>query len=141
MNPKRLIIAIIVAYITTFATDILIHGVWLQPVYKATMNLWRTEAEMQSHTGCLMAGQFLAATMFVLIWARGFAAGARPLCAVRYGLCMGVFLQSFTLIDYAVAPLTAEIAWKWFVSGVLQSIVLGLVTFAVYKPLAPDAAK
>lgn len=31
---------------------------------------------------------------------------------------------------------TLEILWKWGVSGVLQGMILGLITFFVYKPAA-----
>ena len=137
MNTKRLLPAIL----TVWLTDFLIHGFWMAPVYKATMSLWRPEAEMQARFGWLLAGQFLAAAMFVMIWARGFADRACLRCAVMYGLCMGAFSQSYTLISYAVSPFTIEIVWKWFVSGVLQGAVVGLVTFFVYKPAPPVAAK
>ena len=141
MNTKSLLITIVVAFITVFATDFLIHGLWLAPVYKATAHLWRPEAEMQSHMGWLSAGQLLAAVTFVLIWAKGFAQTACIKCAVIYGLCMGLFSQATTLISYAVSPLTLEIVWKWFVSGVLQGVVVGIVVFLVYKPAAVVADK
>ena len=134
MNPKRLLLAIVAAFGTIFVTDILIHGVWLEPVYKATMNLWRPDDEMKAHMGWRCAGQLLAAVTFVLIWAKGFAATGCRKCAVIYGLCMGLFSQANTLISYAVQPLTTEIVWKWMVSGVLQGVVLGLVVSLVYKP-------
>ena len=54
MNIQRLILAIVVAFIFIFATDFLIHAVWLGPDYKATTQLWRPETEMHTHTfpGC-----------------------------------------------------------------------------------------
>ena len=141
MNPKRLLLAIIAAFAAIFFTDFLIHGLWMQPVYKATMHLWRTDEEIQAHMGWLCAGQLLAAVTFVLIWAKGFAATGCRKCAVMYGLCMGLFSQANTLISYAVQPLTLEIVWKWMLSGVLQGIVVGLVVQSVYKPAAHGAVK
>jgi hypothetical protein len=141
MNPQRLLLAILAAFLTLFATDFVIHGIWLAPVYKATASLWRPEGEMNSHMGWLSAGQLLAAITFTMIWARGFAATARYQCAVIYGLCMALFSQANTLISYAVQPLTAEIVWKWIVAGVVQGVILGLVIHSVYKPLAVEAEK
>ena len=141
MNPKRLLLAIIAAFAAIFFTDFLIHGLWMQPVYKATMHLWRTDEEMQAHMGWLCAGQLVATVTFVLIWAKGFAATGCRKCAVMYGLCMGLFSQANTLISYAVQPLTLEIVWKWMLSGVLQGIVVGLVVQSVYKPAAHGAVK
>ena len=141
MNPKRLLLAIIAAFAAIFFTDFLIHGLWMQTVYKATMHLWRSDEEMQAHMGWLCAGQLLAAGTFVLIWAKGFAATGCRKCAVMYGLCMGLFSQANTLISYAVQPLTLEIVWKWTLSGVLQGIVVGLVVQSVYKLAAHGAVK
>jgi hypothetical protein len=134
MNTKRLLLAILATFFTIFATDFLIHGVWMSPIYKANMTLWRSDDEMQTRMGWLIAGQLLAAVTFVLIWAKGFAQAATMKGAVIYGLLMGLLGQSYTFITYAVQPKTQEIVWKWFISGVLQGVVVGIVTFLVYKP-------
>ncbi len=139
MNPKRLVLAIVVAFLGIWITDFLIHGVWLQDTYKATASLWRPEAEMLSHVGWLLLGQFLMAVAFVTLWAKGFADGARLRCACLYGLFMGVFSQAATLITYAVQPLPADIAVKWFASGVAQGVLIGVIVFFVYKPKPAEA--
>ena len=115
-------------------TDFLIHGVWLQSTYKETMSLWRSEAEMQAHMGWLMLGQFLAASTFVVLWAKGFAESASIRCACLYGLFMSLFGQAATLVTYAVQPFPASLAVKWFLAGVVQGVLLGLLVFLVYKP-------
>jgi hypothetical protein len=138
MNPKRLVLAIVAVFVGVFATDFLIHGVWLQNRYKETMNLWRPETEMQAHMGWLMLGQFLFAAPFVLLWAQGFAATARIGCACLYGMFMGLFSQTATLVTFAVQPLPSDIAVKWFVPGIAQGVLMGLLVFFVYKPKQPS---
>ena len=140
MNPKRLVLAIVAVFVGVWVTDFLIHGVWLQNTYKETMSLWRPEAEMKSHFGWLMLGQFLAAATFVVLWAKGFAATACIRCACLYGLFMGLFSQANTLITYAVQPLPPDIAVKWFMAGVAQGVLMGVLVFFVYKP-KPDDGK
>ena len=54
MNTKRLILAIVVAFVVLWVTDFLIHGVWMTSDYRATQQLWRTDAEMQSHMGWML---------------------------------------------------------------------------------------
>jgi len=39
MNTKRLILAIVVAFVVLWVTDFLIHGVWMTPDYWATEQL------------------------------------------------------------------------------------------------------
>jgi hypothetical protein len=139
MNPKRLVIAIIAVFVGFFITDFLIHGVWLQSRYRETMNLWRPETEMQAHMGWLMLGQFLFATTFVVLWAQGFAATTRIGCAGLYGLFMGLFSQAATIVSYAVQPLPADIVVKWFLSGIAQGMLMGVIVFFAYKPKTGDA--
>ena len=139
MNPKRLVFAIIAVFAGVWITDFLIHGVWLQSAYHETMNLWRPEAEMQSHMGWLMLGQFLAAATFVVIWVQGFAGKGCLGCACLFGVFMALFSQAATLITYAVQPLPASIAVKWFGAGVAQGVVMGVIAFFVYRPKTAES--
>jgi len=70
MNIKRLILAIVVAFIVLWVTDFLIHGVWMTPDYRATQQLWRTDAEMTSRMGWMLCGQLLFVITFVIVWAK-----------------------------------------------------------------------
>ena len=139
MNPKRLVLAIVVVFVGLFASDFLIHGVWLQSAYKETMNLWRTEAEMQTHMGWLMLGQFLAAATFSVLWAQGFARTGCFGCALLFGVFMGLFREANTLVSYAVQPLPASLAVKWFIPGVAQGVLMGVLAYVTYKPKPAEA--
>src|SRR5689334_5614660 len=99
MNIKRLIICIIAVFVAVSVTDILIHGIWLSPVYGATKHLWRPEDEMGS--GKFMAwlhlGHLLVAATVSVLWAAGFAEKATMSCAIKYGLTLGLLMQAHTL--------------------------------------------
>lgn len=139
MNIKRLILAILAAFVFIFLSDVLVHGVWLEPSYKATASLWRTEAEMNARMPWMFGGQLLAAATFVVLWAVGFAPRARLSCAVKYGLFMGLFNQANTLIGYVVSPMPGLLAAQWFAAAVVQATLLGVLTFFIYKPAPPGA--
>src|SRR5947199_4556675 len=64
MNPKRLILAIVVAFVVLWVTDFLIHGVWMVPDYRGTQQLWRTDAAMGSRMGWMLGAQLLFAITF-----------------------------------------------------------------------------
>ena len=134
MSTRRLILAIVVVFVGVWLTNFLIHGLWLQSTYKETMNLWRTEDEMRTHMGWLMLGQLLFATIFAVIWSKGFPVTASLGGSCLYGLCMGLFSQASTLVDYAVQPLPSSLAVKWFVAGLAQGVFLGILIFFVGKP-------
>ena len=136
MNFKRLVSAILVGFVFISATDFLIHGLWLKSDYLATASLWRTQAEMGATMKWILVSEILYAVTFVTIWAKGFADRSPCLkCACMYGLFMGLFLQVSTCISYAVSPVPSGLVLKWFFSGLAQTVLLGIVTFFVYKPL------
>ncbi len=141
MNIKRLILTIVVAFVVLWVTDFLIHGVWMMPDYRATQQLWRTDAEMTSHMGWMLAAQLLFVITFVILWAKGFAERTSNIsCAVGYGLLMGLFSGVWALIMYVVIPMPGSIAAKWFFAGLAQTILLGLVTLWTYKSSVHAAA-
>ena len=141
MNPKRIIIAIIAGFIFIFMSDFLIHGLWLKSDYAATASLWRTEAEMTSRMPWMFGGELLGVVTFVMIYAGGFADRSKgPACGAIFGFFMGLFTQAYTLIMYVVSPMPLSLSVKWFVSGLIQAVLLGVITFLVYKPL-PSTAK
>lgn len=139
MNMKRLLLAIVAAFVLIFVTDSLIHGFWLRPDYEATKSLWRPEAEMETQFHWMLFAQFLCAATFVIIWAKGFA-GRDIATGVTFGLLMGLFQQIWAIINYVVLPMPGGLALKWFLSGLAQAVLLGIITALIYKPsqsLAP----
>jgi|ERR1043166_207140 hypothetical protein len=141
MNPKRFILAVIAVFIGVFAMEYLVHEVWLKSDYQATMSLWRPKEDMQKHFPFLLAGQALVSLMFVLIWAHADIKTLARGCA--FGLCMGLARESTTLITYFAQPIPSEIVVKWFISGLVEGVLMGAVVFLVYgsRPAsAPRAA-
>lgn len=137
MNIKRLILAIAAAFIFSFASDFLIHAIWLAPDYKATAEVWRSDPEMQSRFGWMVFAHLLGAVAFAVVWAKGAWRGGIG-AGATFGLWMGLFQQVVTLFMYVVMPLRGDIALKWFLAGLLQAILLGIIIAAIYKPRAQD---
>ena len=139
MNMKRLLLAIVVAFAIVFGTNFLIHGFWLNSDYEATKQLWRTESEMQSHFPWMLLAQLLSAVTFVIIWAKGFA-GRDIATGITFGLLMGMSQQVWAIMNHVVMPIPGALATKWFLAGVVQAILLGIVTALIYKPAQPASA-
>jgi hypothetical protein len=47
---------------------------------------------------------------------------------------MGLFSGVWAIILYVILPMPGAIACKWFFAGIVQCILLAIVTFYVYKP-------
>jgi hypothetical protein len=135
MNSKRFMLAVVAVFIATFVTDYLIHGLWLEGDYAKTIDLWRSDPEIMLNFSWTTGSQLLAAILIVGIWAMGFAEGASLQRACLFGVIVGLLRQTDTLTDYAVQPIPASLALKWFVSGIAQSVLLALIAYFTYKPM------
>lgn len=141
MNIKRLLLAIVAGYVVLFVTDMLIHEMWMRPDYEATQQLWRPKSEMGSYMGWMIGAQLLMVITFVILWAKGFAGRTNNImCAIGYGLLMGLFSGVWSIVLYVILPMPCAIACKWFFAGIAQCILLGIVTLYVYKPTTSIAA-
>src|SRR5688572_32819728 len=102
MNAKRLILAIIVVFISLFAMDFVIHGFIMQADYKATPTLWRSDEEMGKHFHWLLLYQFVCAFIFSVIWAKAFANWGTLSAAAVYGSMMGAFFHSGSFVTHEI---------------------------------------
>jgi predicted PurR-regulated permease PerM len=117
VNGKKLAILLISLVVYFFATDFLVHGVLMKSAYQATAPLWRTEAEIQTHMGSMMLGQFLVAIFTGLIFIHGYNGGG-IVEGVRFGILMAGFAIAPMFINYAVSPIPENIHWAWVGCGV-----------------------
>jgi hypothetical protein len=133
MNIPRLLLAIVAGFVIIFGTDFLIHGLWLMPDYNATKSIWRPQSEMDAHIAWMFLAQFLCAATFTLIWAMGFA-GRAVSTGILFGLVMGMFQQIWVLVDYVVLPMPGNLAVKWYFSGLVQAMLVGVAVAMIYRP-------
>jgi uncharacterized membrane protein len=101
--------------------------------YQATQQIWRPDPEMASRMAWMFGAQLLTVVAFVLLWTR-WANTAQLSCAVGFGFLMGIFSGVWAIVLYVILPMPPSIAVKWFVAGIVQCILLGIVAFFVYKP-------
>ncbi len=132
MNITRLLLAIVAGAIFIFASDAIVHSIWLLPDYTATKEIWRSDAEMTARLPWMLGAQLVCALAFTMVWALGFA-GRSLGTGVLFGFWMGVFQGVWALMNFVVLPMPGALASKWFVAGILQSILLGLIVAAIYR--------
>jgi hypothetical protein len=131
MDPKRILICIVVALIAITLTDFLIHEVWLKNIYAQDAGkLWRTEPNL----GLIHVGHLLVAIAFAMLWTRIRFGGAGIQCAVALGVFLGLFQAGGTVITAAVQPLPEGLMTKWIIAAMAQSILVSVLLFFVYKP-------
>lgn len=139
MNVKRLLLAMVAVYAVTYASDFLVHGLWLRADYQAAKPLWRPSEEMRTFQNWIILARVIAVVTFVLVWAIGFA-GRGIVTGMVFGLLMGMSQHVWAIINYVAMPVPGPLAAKWFVGGVVEGVVLGLVTALLYKPARSRSA-
>lgn len=131
MNIRRLILAALAVFVTFSALDLLIHGVILAGDYAAIGNVWR--ADMNEVMWMMYVASLVFSFVFAWLFARGYSAsGLRE--GLLFGLVMGIGMNIMaTLGSYTMYPLPGILCFKWFVFGMVEYCVAGIVVSLVYR--------
>lgn len=133
MNTKRFLLAALAAYVVYHVFGFLTHAVWLDPVYQELADVFRPKDQMDAMSWIFFVTGAVLTLMFCFIFTRGYEnRGIGE--GVRYGLYMGLFLMTVQAYDsYVIYPLPYHLILKWFVSGMVMFIVMGVVVSLIYK--------
>jgi hypothetical protein len=137
MNPKKLLIAFIAAFVFIFLFEFVLHAKLLHNAYLETSTLWRTEEGFSSHFPLLLLGQAIIAFFFTMIFASGFGGGGSG-AGVKFGIMFAFVGVGANLIQFAVQPLTTKILMAWSVGGLIEFAIVGAIVGTIYKP-SPSA--
>ncbi|MDP1835023.1 MAG: hypothetical protein Q8K75_03750 [Chlamydiales bacterium] len=127
MNMGRFATATVAIFIFVFLFDTLVHGILLIDAYYETPNLWRNEENMLLR----MCYQFALAAWIVFIYNQFYRAGMAN--ALMFGLCLGAFAGILTSTWYVWLPVSAKLAFGWFVSSVIEGLGAGLILGYIYR--------
>ena len=133
MNFKRFIIGGFVIFIIFQILDFLIHNILLMPLYASMSNIWRPD--MMSKMWIMYISSFIFSFIMMYLFIKGYE--ARGLMeGIRFGLIIG-FMTNGTgaFYQYAVYPITFNLALQWFIFGVLECAIVGAAAALIYKPL------
>ncbi len=136
MNVRRWGMAVLGAYSALAVTDWLIHSVWLGPTYQYTAAFWRPAEQMRDLIGFMVASQAALAVLLTFVYAKGYEAGKGTVAqGFRFGVLMGLLLFfPSNLMKFFVYPYPISLIFNWFLGGVVQTTITGLVIGYLYKP-------
>lgn len=128
---KRAILAVIAVFIAWSILDFLIHGIFLQPIYKSTPNLWRPMDEMKMPLMYFVTLMFT--TCFVAIY--GLLVGQKSLLSglkfgTLFGLATGI---SMGFGSYCYLPIPPTLAWSWFFGSWIEAVAAGAIVGAILR--------
>jgi hypothetical protein len=138
MKWKAFLLASLCVFVTVEILDYLIHSVILMPTYESLKHLWRPDMESKMWIVVLVA--LIWSVLFTLIFIKGYE-GRGWLEGVRFGLLIGLFWAiPMAYGSYAMYPIPYSLALQWFLYGLVESILAGIVVALVYGRLAGASA-
>jgi len=132
MNVKRYLAASLAVFAVSLLLGYVIHGVILKPTYDSIQGVWRPD--MASKMWIEWLNAFLVSFLFLYIFIKGYE-GRGIMEGVRFGLIMGLFLSiPVAYGTFMIIPIPYYLALEWFLYGTVQTMVLGAVAAAIYRP-------
>ena len=133
MNPKKLFLAFLAAFVFIFVFGFLWYGNLMHGIHNEMPALWRTEADFGSHFPWLILGHVVMAFFLTLLYAR-FVPGGGAGAGARLGIMVAFLYIGNNLVTFAVQPLTTKILGGWVVGNLLEFAIAGAIVGAIYKP-------
>ncbi len=129
---KKIWLGFIVAFITLSILEFLIHGVLLSSAYQSETVKALFRPDMMSKMWIYYVVYLFIAFFFTLVFSKGYE-GKGIGEGVRYGLYVGFMMATpMAYASYASYPIPYSLALQWFIYGMIEYIILGVVVAAVY---------
>ena len=129
---KKLWVGAIVAFIAMMVTNFIIHQVLLVGMYRSESMVHLMRPEGESMLWIHFVTSAIASFFFTLIFSKGYE-GKGIGEGVRYGSYVGILMSLPMAYDtYAEMPIPYALALQWFIYGVIQFVIMGVVVAMVF---------
>ncbi|HEV8538777.1 MAG TPA: hypothetical protein VGR15_07630 [Bacteroidota bacterium] len=138
---KKLWTAFVGVFIVMVLTNFVIHGVLLKATYlsEEMRMMVRPEAEGEANLWIHIVSAFITSFFFTLIFSKGYESKGLAE-GIRYGFFVGMLMSIPMAYDtYAAMPIPYHLALQWFLYGVIQYIILGIVVAMIFGKKAEAA--
>jgi len=129
---KKLLLAIVAAYIVLMFTNYLVHQIWLMSDYAAIPASHRSPAGIMHRFWAMGVGQFIFVALFAYIYTRGAEKKPWLVQGIRYGILVTLLTVVPTALgEYVVYIVPYQLAIKWMIAGGIQMVILGLIVAGI----------
>jgi hypothetical protein len=126
---KRPLFAGLAILIAWMVVDVLLHRLFLAPLYDASRELWRPFDQMNVTLIYLVSVVLISVCVGIYrLLVRPKSVGTGLALGAFIGLALGVSAGLGTFIHMPIPP---AVAWGWFVGGWLKGLVAGAIVGAV----------
>lgn len=137
---KKLWTGFIVVFIGMAVVEFVIHGLILSSTYESEplKSIWR--ADMQSKMWVFYVVYLIMSYFFTLIFSKGYE-GKGIGEGVRFGFYMGLLMATpMAYASYVTYPIPYSLALQWFIFGIIEYVILGILVAMVYGKKGTPAA-
>ena len=135
-NTKSISLNFALSAFSVFIFVILFEYIWhdviLKELYFNNQHLWRNANEINHYLKFTLLTQGSLAILFTIIFSHYHSNKALGK-GLQFGFLTGLFLAITQTAPYANMPIAGDLAFLWFVGGLLQGIGIGLVLACIYK--------
>lgn len=135
---KKVWLGFIAAFITFEVLGYVIHEVILASTY-SSLNIWRSD--MASKMWIIHLVTLIGAFFFAFIFSKGYEnKGIGE--GVRYGFYIGFWMSTgMAYGTYAMVAIPYSLALQWFVYGLIEYIIAGIILAFVFGMKPKEAPK
>ncbi|MDH3251254.1 MAG: hypothetical protein OEM41_00605 [Ignavibacteria bacterium] len=127
---KKIWIGFVVVFVVISILEFIVNSVLLKGAYESTANLWRPVAEMKIWLFYVVYA--FQAFFLTLIFSKGYE-GKGVAEGARFGLYVGLlFAIPMAYGSYAAMPITYSLALQWFLYGLAEFVIVGIVLALVF---------
>ena len=127
---KKLLLSWLAVFVVLTVLDYVVHGVLLAGAYEQVKDLFRPDMEQKMWIYSLISA--ITTFFFVLIFSKGYESKG-IMEGVRYGFYAGCMLATgMAYGTYAMVAIPYSMAMQWFVFGLAEYIIAGVVVASIY---------
>lgn len=134
---KKVWIGFIAVFIWIFLAEYILNMFVMMGVYESTSALWRPPEEMK--TGVILIVQLILAFFLTLVFSKGYTYKG-----VFEGIRFGFYISMLTALPgaymtYATMPVPYSLPLGWFLGGLVEMIVAGVILSLIFGRTSPEA--
>jgi hypothetical protein len=136
---KKLLYGFIAVFITLEVLDFLVHGLLLKSTYESLSSLWRPD--MTDKMWVIHLVTLIGSFFFAFIFSKGYEnKGIGE--GLRYGFYIGVWMSvGMAYGTYSMIAIPYSLALQWFIYGVIEYVIAGVVLAMVFGSKPKEAPK
>jgi peptidoglycan biosynthesis protein MviN/MurJ (putative lipid II flippase) len=127
---KKLWLGVLAVFVVIAAWENIVNMLLLSSAYQATAHLWRPMTEMKIWLFYVI--YLFVAFFFTLIFSKGYEEKG-VVEGLRYGFYVGMMMAvPMAYGTYGSMPIPYSLALQWFIYGLIEYVLCGMVVALVY---------